>query len=93
VAYELGVAGLRFRRQQTVPIVYKGTRLDWHYRLDFVIEDRVVLELKCVQALTPVHAAQVISYLRLAGLPVALLVNFHAPTIREGLKRFANAPR
>ncbi len=90
VGFELEAAGLRFERQRRVAIHYKGIPLEQQYRLDFVIEDAVVLELKCVQSLTPVHAAQTVSYLRLANLPVALLVNFYSPSIREGLRRFIN---
>jgi GxxExxY protein len=87
---EFSLRRLSFEREQAVPIRYKGVELDRGYRLDFVIGGRLVLELKAVEHLLPVHEAQIITYLRLTGLPVGLLINFHASTLKAGLRRFRN---
>ena len=87
VAYELGVLGLRFERQRPVPLEYKGTRLECGYRLDLVVEDALVVEIKCVDRLLPIHSAQVITYLRLTKLQTALLLNFHETVLKNGLRR------
>jgi GxxExxY protein len=71
---------------------YKSITLTPGYRLDFVIEERLILEIKSVEQLLPIHDAQVVTYLRLTGLPVGLLLNFHAPTIKAGLRRFIFTP-
>ena len=84
---ELGLRQLRFERQQTIPICYKGVLVDCGYRVDVVVEDRILLELKSVDRLLPIHEAQVVTYLRLANLPVALLVNFNVSVLRTGLRR------
>ena len=87
---ELSLRGLDLEREKAVPIRYKGVELDQGYRLDFVVGGRLVLELKAVEHLLPVHEAQIITYLRLTGLPVGLLINFHASTLKAGLRRFRN---
>jgi GxxExxY protein len=69
---------------------YKGIELEQGYRLDFVIEGTLVLEVKAVEQLLPIHEAQLITYLRLTNLSVGLLINFHAPTLKAGLRRFTN---
>ena len=74
---ELSERQLRFERQRAVPVNYKGLIFDCGYRLDLVVDDRVLLELKAVERLLPIHEAQVVTYLRLSRLPVALLVNFN----------------
>src|SRR5437879_5705601 len=75
--YELSQDGFSFRRQVPLPIVYKGVKLDCGYRMDLVVEGLVIVEFKTVEALLPVHEAQLLSYLKLTGLPVGLLINFH----------------
>ena len=90
VAHELGLRGLRTDRQIQVPLHYNGLALDWGYRLDLVVESRLVLEIKSVERLLPVHQAQVITYLKLMRLPVGLLVNFHVPVLKDGLRRLLN---
>ena len=87
LARELALRRLRFERQRPVPVNYKGVRLDCGYRLDFVVADTFLIELKAVDRLTPVHVAQALTYLKLTGLPVALLVNFNVTTLKHGLRR------
>ncbi len=87
LCYELSQRGLKFRRQAPLPVTYKGIRLACCYKMDLLVEGMVVVELKTVESLLRVHAAQLLSYLRLAGKPVGLLINFNSPTLRSGLKR------
>ena len=91
LARELELRNLRFERERSVPITYKGIEVDCAYRLDFVVEHRLIVEVKAVAQIQPVHAAQVITYLRLTGLPVALLVNFHCRVLRAGIRRFVRS--
>lgn len=87
LAYELSHAGLVFKRQHPLPVVYKEVRLDCGYRLDLVIEDNLILELKSVTSLLPVHEAQLLTYLKLSGIHTGLLVNFNVPVLKSGIKR------
>jgi len=87
LAHELSLRGLRFERQRPIPVSYKGVRLDCGYRADLVVADTLLIELKAVERLTPVHMAQALTYLKLTGLPVALLVNFNVVTLKDGLRR------
>ena len=89
MAHELRKRGLVVEVQVPVPIVYEGVRLEVGYRLDLLVENRVVVELKAVRKLLPVHQAQLLSYLRLGGYPVGLLLNFHVASMRDGIMRFA----
>ena len=82
--------GLRARRQVSVPIELMGMKFDEGFRADLIVDDLLLVELKSVENLSPVHAKQVLTYLRLLKLPVGLLVNFGAPTFKEGIKRIAN---
>ena len=84
---ELLAAGLHVRSREPVPIDYKGTRLTHPLRIDLLVEDRVVVEIKSVERLHAVHLAQVITYLKLTGCPAGLLMNFNATTLRAGLRR------
>jgi len=84
---------LRCERQRVVPIVYKGKRLSTSYRVDMVVEDLVIVEVKSVAAILPVHQAQVITYLKLTGYPVGLLINFNVPRLMDGVKRLVNPRR
>ena len=88
--YEIRCSGLKVDRQVSLPVVYKGVRLDCGYRMDLVVEKLVVVEFKTVEVLLPVHEAQLLSYLKLTGLSVALLINFHVPVLKDGLKRIVN---
>lgn len=88
--FELGNCGLRFRHQYPLPIEYKGRRLNSDYRIDFLVEDLVVVELKAVERLQPVHEAQLLTYLRLTCKEVGLLVNFNTDLLHRGIKRLVN---
>jgi GxxExxY protein len=87
-AYELREMGFRVETEVPLPVVYKGVQLDCGYRLDLVVEDLVVVELKSIDAIAPVHKAQMISYLKLSGRSLGLLINFNVTHLREGIKRF-----
>ena len=87
LCHELNLAGLGFQRQVPLPVVYKGVRLDCGYRLDVVVEGQVVVELKTVERLMPIHEAQLLTYLRLAQIHTGLLLNFNIPVLRDGIKR------
>lgn len=88
--HELQKAGLAAQAQVALPVEYDGLRLDSGYRLDFLIENTVIVELKCVEALLPIHTAQLLTYLRLANKPLGLLLNFNVIHLREGIKRVLN---
>jgi GxxExxY protein len=90
VCYELSMAGLTFERQKPLPVVYKGVTLDCGYRLDLVAENSLIVEVKAVERLLPVHEAQLLTYLKLTGLTLGLLVNFHSAVLLNGLKRMVN---
>jgi len=83
---ELEDAGLRVGRQVSVPLMYKGRPVG-EYRLDLVVDNAVIVELKCVERLEPIHQAQLLTYLRITGKTVGLLINFHVPVLKAGLKR------
>ncbi|AHF92053.1 GxxExxY protein [Opitutaceae bacterium TAV5] len=87
LAHELALAGLNFERQREMPLVYKGARLDCGYRLDFIVEKELIIELKAVQSLEPVHHAQLLTYLKLERRSLGLLINFNVPTLKDGIKR------
>lgn len=83
---EMEANGLAYTRQVAVPLVYKGRPVG-EYRLDLLVEGAVIVEVKCVERFDPVHEAQVLTYLRLTGKRVGLLINFHVPVLKAGLKR------
>ena len=87
ICFELAEHKLRFQRQVPLPVIYKSVRLDCGYRMDVVVEDRLVLELKTVERLLPVHEAQLLTYLKLSGLRTGLLLNFNTPVLKDGIKR------
>ena len=87
LCYELGLRGLGFVRQVLLPVKYKDVVLQSVYRVDVIVENRLVVELKSVDALLPVHAAQLRTYLKLTGCPTGLLVNFNVAILRHGLRR------
>jgi GxxExxY protein len=88
LGYDLIARGHAIERQKPLPIVYKGVSIDCAYRLDLVVDRQVIVEVKAVEQLLPVHEAQILSYLRLSGLPLGLLVNFNGATLRQGVRRF-----
>ncbi len=87
LCHELALRGLTFKRQIDLPVDYKGIRLDCGYRLDVVVEDAVIVELKSVEKLVPVHEAQLLTYLRLSGKKVGLLINFNVAVLKDGIVR------
>ncbi len=87
--YELDKNGVPIERQKALPLIYKEIKLDCGYRMDVVADDKVVVELKCVERILPIHEAQLLTYLRLSGLKIGLLINFHAATLKDGIKRLA----
>jgi GxxExxY protein len=87
LAFEFREHGIAFRRQVALPVVYKGMQLDCSYRMDFVVEEYLVLEIKAVDHLLPIHEAQLLTYLKLSDRRIGLLINFNAPLLREGIKR------
>lgn len=89
LAYELSKSGLRFERQKPLPVRYKEVKLDCGYRLDFVIEGTLIVEIKAVTELLPIHEAQLLTYLKLEKQPLGLLINFNVPTLKQGVKRVA----
>lgn len=87
LVHELEVSGFQVKTEEPLPIVCGGVRLDTAYRLDLLVEGTVVLELKSVEALAPIHKAQLISYLKLGGFPTGLLINFNVVHLRDGIRR------
>ena len=88
--YELTQNGLLVRRQVPLPVVYKGIQLDCGYRIDVVVNDLIVVELKTVEKLLPIHEAQLLTYLKLYQRPIGLLMNFNVPVLKQGIKRLVN---
>jgi GxxExxY protein len=85
--FELSLRGLRFERQSAIPLEYKGMKLDCAYRLDLLVESAMIIEIKCVDRLLPVHEAQLLTYLRLKKLRTGLLINFREAALKNGLRR------
>ena len=90
LAFELGRRGLRVTRQQPIPVVYEDIRIDTGFRADLVVEDKVIVEVKSIELLAPVHKKQLLTYLRLADKRLGLLINFHVPLIKDGITRIVN---
>lgn len=87
LCFELGLRGIPFLRQEKLPITYKGHFLDAGYRIDILIQDQLILELKAVDRLQPIFEAQLLTYLRLSRIRIGLLMNFNVPILKDGLKR------
>ena len=87
LCWELEQAGLTCNRQVPLPVRYKQVELEMGYRMDIVVEDSLILELKTADALLPIHDAQLLTYMRLSGIRKGLLMNFHSPVLRDGIKR------
>jgi len=87
LAHELALAAIPFERQKPLPVVYKGICLDCDYRIDLLIDDSLIVELKSVDRLLPLHEAQLLTYMKLSGIRVGLLINFNVPRLKDGLKR------
>ena len=86
--YELSDANLMVEKEKTLPIVYKNIKLDHGYRIDLLVEKKVVIELKTVEYLTDVHEAQILTYMKLGNYNLGLLLNFHVKMLKQGIKRF-----
>jgi len=90
LAFELVSRGLKIEQQRALPVIYRDVKLDCGYRLDLVVENSVVIELKAIDQLLPIHRAQLLSYLKLSGLKVGLLINFHTKMLKDGVVRLVN---
>ena len=90
LCHELKLRGLSFDNQKPLPVVYKGVDIDCGYRMDLVVEDSIILELKSCDTIEPIHKAQLLTYLKLTGLNLGLLFNFNVPIMRDGITRIAN---
>ena len=88
--HELVAAQLRIERQKALPLVYRGVTIECSYRADLVVEESVLIEVKALETLGPIHGQQLYTYLRLGNYPVGLLLNFGAPTMKAGIKRIVN---
>ncbi len=87
LCFELANAGTSVRRQPPIPVIYKGVSLELGFRPDLIVSDKVIVELKCVEKLLPVHEAQLLTYLRLSGIRIGLLINFQSQPLFRGIKR------
>ncbi len=87
LCYELKTNGIAFARQVALPVVYKAVKLDCGYRMDLVVDDRLVVELKTVEKILPIQEAQLLTYLRLSGIRTGLLLNFNTSILKDGIKR------
>jgi len=90
LAFELAERGLKVEQQKPLPVIYRGKRLDCGYRLDLLVEGAVIVEIKAVDALAPIHEAQLLSYLRLSGCKLGLLINFNVKVLKHGIRRLVN---
>jgi GxxExxY protein len=88
--YELRSLGLSVKKEVTLPIIYKEIKLNHGYRIDLLVNDKIVIELKTVESFTDVHFAQILTYLKLGEYPLGLLINFHTKLLKNGIKRFIN---
>lgn len=86
--YELAKAGLKTERQKSIPVIYKEIHLECGYRIDILVEDMVILELKTVENFCPVHEAQILTYLKFANKSTGLLINFNVTVLKNGIKRY-----
>ncbi|MBI5693283.1 MAG: GxxExxY protein [Verrucomicrobia bacterium] len=90
LAYEMGLARLNFARQAEFPLRYKEVVLTCGYRLDFLVDGKLIIELKAVNAIEPIHQAQLLTYLKFHRLPLGLLVNFNVPVLKDGIRRIVS---
>ena len=87
---ELNLRGIPYQRQKEIPIEYKGSKLDCGYRIDILVAETLILEIKACESLQRIHEAQLLTYLKLTGLKVGLVINFNVPVLKEGIKRISN---
>jgi GxxExxY protein len=88
LAYELQLKGYKIERQKPVPIIYKEVKLDYGYRIDILVDDQVIIELKSIEAFAPVHEAQILTYMKFANKEIGLLINFNVTLLKNGIKRY-----
>jgi GxxExxY protein len=89
LAHEFTLQKIAYRQQPSIPLTYKGYSIECSYRLDFLVEEKVVVEIKAIDTILPVHQAQVLTYLKLGGWRLGLLINFHTPLLKKGIIRLA----
>jgi GxxExxY protein len=90
LCYELKLAGLKFERQKPLPVKYRDKLLECGYRLDIIVENQVILEIKAIEGILPIHHAQLLTYLKLSEIKAGLLINFCVPVLKDGIKRMVN---
>ena len=88
LAHELTLKGILFERHKAMPVEYKGVQIDCGYRLDLLVDGKIILEIKAVAAIEPIHEAQILTYMKLAKVRTGLLINFNVPLLRHGIQRF-----
>jgi GxxExxY protein len=88
LSHELTSRNVVFERQKPIPVVYKGAKLDCGYRADIVVLGRIIVEIKAIASIAPVHDAVMLTYLRLSGCKIGLLINFYSPVLKDGIKRY-----
>ncbi len=88
LAYELGNEGMPYVMEAPLPVLYKGATINFEYKIDFIIEEILILEIKSVERIIPVHHAQILTYMKLSKINTGLLINFNVPLLKDGLKRF-----
>ncbi len=90
LAFELADRGLSVERQKGLPVIYRDVKLDCGYRIDLLVEEKVIVELKAVERVEPIHTAQLLSYLKLSGCKLGLLINFNVKVLKNGIRRLIN---
>ena len=90
ISYELEKSGIRYRRQAEIAVMYENVKMDLGFRADIIVDEKVIIELKSIETITPVHPKQLLTYLKLTGIKLGLLVNFNVVLIRDGITRIAN---
>ena len=90
LCHEFSINNIPFERQVQIPVLYKGIKLDCCYRADIIVDKKVIVELKSIAAIEPIHEAQMLTYLKLSGLKLGLLLNFNVPLMKAGIKRLVN---
>lgn len=90
LVYELGKEGLNLERQKALPVKYLDVKIDCGYRIDLLVEGKVIVELKSIEEIKKIHEAQLLSYLKMSGCPLGLLINFNVEVLKNGIKRMAN---
>jgi GxxExxY protein len=88
LAKELSLRNIRYERQKPIPLVYKDLKLECGYRLNFLVNSRIVVEIKSIEAIAPIHESVMVTYLRLSASPIGLLINFNVPVLKDGIRRF-----